>query len=78
MIANAMGVLTVIFNNFIDIEKTNMHTLIYNKLSQGDITHLYDYLVICAVQSLVFYVVLRGSFSILFTTYVLRLPLWYL
>jgi hypothetical protein len=38
MIANAMGVLAVIFNNFIDIEKTNMHTWIYNKHSQGDIT----------------------------------------
>jgi len=37
--------------------------------------HLYDYLVIFAVQSLVFCVVLRRSFSILFTTYVLRLPL---
>jgi hypothetical protein len=29
MIANAMGVLTVIFNNFTGIEKTNIHTWLY-------------------------------------------------
>ena len=39
MIANAIGVLTVIFNNFTDIEKnTNIHTWIYNELSHGDTT----------------------------------------